>query len=563
MKMYIISFLTLIIVECANIFSSGKSVPYQGELSSDSDVLWPIGVIPGDIYESVDIEFTVNYRSELCSQCKPNIATCCPRILIFTEDVLPRNTFEALSCEEKLVNFTSRPDFNNVNILLSTSADSSGCREQSQGIVICERTREKKLSFASAVSKLYSITFGTCDSLAGVHLNYSVTLTNVTNHHCENLTIPVCRSHYDKVLMPGTLGYPSQDAASQVATSALVGLVEKFRERYQYPTEFSCFSAFPECKNDQRYFPCRLMCLQLKQGCEDFLEEEEVRFSCNNYKDSVDPNECFLSRVQCPKDQKVPYAKIYQNGTYLDDEITVKCNTGYKLEGNQTLRCLPNGKWNDTLPECKPLPTSFTQYIIIAVVIVIVVLSTISVVLYYRKWKKKPKITKYTGLLKYDIFVSYSSLDNTFAEEKLLEILEEKQKVPFKLCLHERDFIPGYHITDNIMSSIENSAIFLVILSRNYINSSWCMYEFKQAYNRMIHERLHPCSFIMVMMENIPKKELPTSVRGYILTCNYIKYDQPSFWKKLLNTLNEARNNLLNDSPKTHGGETGDATIAC
>ena len=560
--MYIISFFTLIVVECANIVSSGQSVTYQGELSSDSDVLWPTGVIPGDIYESVDIEFTVNYRSELCSQCKPNIATCCPRILIFTWDVLPRNTFEALSCEEKFVNFTGRSDFNNWNILLSTSADSSGCREQSQGTVICERTREKKLSFSAAVSKLFSVSFGTCDSLAGVHLNYSVTLTNVTNQDCEDLTIPVCSLHYDKVLMPGTLGYPSQDAASQVVTTTIAAFVATFAECYRYPIEFACLSAFPECRNGQRYFPCRLMCLQLKQGCEDFLEEEEVRFSCNNYKDSVDPNECFLSRVQCPKDQKVPFAKIYQNGTYLDDEITVKCNAGYKLEGNHTLRCLPNGKWNDTLPKCKPLSTSFTEYIIIAAVIVIVIVSaTISAILYYRKWKKKPKIKKHTGLLKYDIFVSYSSLDNTFAEEKLLEILEEKQKVPFKLCLHERDFMPGHYIHDNIMSSIENSAICLVILSRNYINSSWCMHEFQLAYGRMIEERLDPCSLIMVMMESIPRKELPESVKGYILTCNYIKYDQPSFWDKLLNTLNEARNNLVKDSPKTQGGTT--TTVAC
>ena len=107
----------------------------------------------------------------------------------------------------------------------------------------------------------------------------------------------------------------------------------------------------------------------------------------------------------------------------------------------------------------------------------------------------------------------------------------------------------GNYIHDNIMSSIENSAICLVILSRNYINSSWCMHEFQLAYGRMIEERLPSCSLIMVMMESIPKNELPESIKSYIFTCTYIERNQPDFWKNLVDSLRVSHDILTGSLP--------------
>ena len=541
---------------------SPQTVTYEGEISSNTDVVWPLDLYPGDVYEALDIEFVITYMYSLCSQCKENSNSCCPRILIVTWEIMAKKEFEALSCEEKLINSTGRSDFNNWNILLSPLVD--GCRlvkKDGNEQVICERVGEKKLSFSQAVYKRFAFTFGSCDSLAGIHLNYSVKFTNVSIQECEDMRIPACKPFYDKVLMPGPLGYPSQEAAAAAATSVLKSFVSRFVSCYQYPVEFSCYNSFPKCKNNRRYFTCRKMCEDLKKGCKTLLEEENIRFTCDNFIDSLDAEVCYYKPVKCGIDQKISHGLVLENGTSLDDKITFICNYGYQLEGNNVLSCLPNGKWNSSFPYCKAmlierpksLKTILVGVFVSLLIIIIIILSTVYLIVYKRQ-KHKDKHMKTSSYkmfsgLKYDIFVSYSSRDCKFAEEELLEALEEGPEVPFKLCLHGRDFMVGNYIHDNIMSSIENSAICLVILSRNYINSSWCMHEFQLAYGRMIEERLPSCSLIMVMMESIPKNELPESIKSYIFTCTYIERNQPDFWKNLVNSLTVSRDTLTGSLP--------------
>ena len=538
---------------------SAQTVTYEGEISLNTDVVWPLDLYPGGIYEALDIEFVITYRSRLCSRCKGNVTECCPRILIVTWDTMPKKEFEALSCEEKFINYTGRSDFNNWNILLSPITD--GCRKVKRDdnlFTKCERVGEKKVSFSGAVSKPFGFTFGSCDSLAGIHLNYSVKFTNVSIQECEDMRIPLCIPFYDKVLMPGSLGYPSQESAAAAVTSVIKSFVSRFVSCYQYPVEFSCYNSFPKCRNNRRYFTCRKMCEDLKKGCKTLIEEENIRFTCDNFIDSLDPEICFYKPVHC-KIKNISQGTIkFENGTSLDDKITVICNDGYQLEGNNVLSCLPNGKWNSSFPYCKALPVKIPLKTIlvgvfVSLLIIIIILTTVYLIVYKRQ-KHKDKHMKTSSYkmfsgLKYDIFVSYSSRDCKFAEEELLEALEEGPEVPFKLCLHGRDFMVGNYIHDNIMSSIENSAICLVILSRNYINSSWCMHEFQLAYGRMIEERLPSCSLIMVMMESIPKDELPESIKSYIFTCTYIECKQPDFWKNLVDSLTVSRDTLTGSVP--------------
>ena len=535
---------------------SPQTVTYEGEISSNTDVVWPLDLYPGDIYEALDIEFVITYRSSLCSTCKRHVNLCCPRILIVTWDTMPKKEFEALSCEEKFINYTGRSDFNNWNILLSPITDGCHKDDNDNHFTKCERMGEKKLSFSGALSKRFGFTFGSCDSLAGIHLNYSVKFTNVSIQECEDMRIPVCKPFYDKVLMPGSLGYPSQEAAAAAVTSVLKSFVSRFVSCYQYPVEFSCYGSFPKCKNNRRYFTCRKMCEDMKKGCNSLLEEEKIRFTCDNFIDSLDPEICFYKPVHC-KIKNISQGTIkFENGTSLDDKITVICNDGYHLEGNNVLSCLPNGKWNSSFPYCKALPVKIPLktilvgvFVSLFIIIIIIVLTTVYLIVYKRRRRKDNSSYKMFSGLKYDIFVSYSSRDCKFAEEELLEALEEGPEVPFKLCLHGRDFMVGNYIHDNIMSSIENSAICLVILSRNYINSPWCMHEFELAYGRMIEERLPSCSLIMVMMESIPKNELPKSVKSYTFTCTYIERNQPDFWKNLVDSLRVSCDTLTGSVP--------------
>lgn len=56
----------------------------------------------------------------------------------------------------------------------------------------------------------------------------------------------------------------------------------------------------------------------------------------------------------------------------------------------------------------------------------------------------------------YHAFISYSHSDADWVRDELLPCLESNRN-PYRLCIHERDFMPGRWIIDNIIENIENS----------------------------------------------------------------------------------------------------------
>lgn len=56
----------------------------------------------------------------------------------------------------------------------------------------------------------------------------------------------------------------------------------------------------------------------------------------------------------------------------------------------------------------------------------------------------------------YHAFISYSHSDADWVRDELLPCLENNRN-PYRLCIHERDFMPGRWIIDNIIENIESS----------------------------------------------------------------------------------------------------------
>lgn len=56
----------------------------------------------------------------------------------------------------------------------------------------------------------------------------------------------------------------------------------------------------------------------------------------------------------------------------------------------------------------------------------------------------------------YHAFISYSHSDADWVRDQLLPCLENNRN-PYRLCIHERDFMPGKWIIDNIIENIESS----------------------------------------------------------------------------------------------------------
>ncbi|KAG8432046.1 hypothetical protein GDO86_019513 [Hymenochirus boettgeri] len=123
---------------------------------------------------------------------------------------------------------------------------------------------------------------------------------------------------------------------------------------------------------------------------------------------------------------------------------------------------------------------------------------------------------------------------------------------PYKVCIHERDFLPGKWIIENIIENIENSHKIIFVLSRSFINSEWCNYELYFAHQRAIGHAFE--DVILVVKENVTMEDLPKrfcKLRKILKTKTYLEWPleknrQQFFWIQLKSILGKA-NNCLED----------------
>ncbi|XP_070556623.1 toll-like receptor 6 [Ptychodera flava] len=117
---------------------------------------------------------------------------------------------------------------------------------------------------------------------------------------------------------------------------------------------------------------------------------------------------------------------------------------------------------------------------------------------------------------KYDAFVVYNEHDGEWVMQQLVPNLENTDQQNFKLCIHERDFMPGDDIFENILNSIENSNKTLLILSPHFAQSEWCYFEMRMAQTQLFEEKKDV--ILMVMLQEIPDDMMPRVLRKILMT---------------------------------------------
>ncbi|CAG2244773.1 Toll-like receptor 4 [Mytilus edulis] len=142
----------------------------------------------------------------------------------------------------------------------------------------------------------------------------------------------------------------------------------------------------------------------------------------------------------------------------------------------------------------------------------------------------------------YDAFVSYDNNDRFFVHDKILPCLE--REAGLKLCIHRRDFLPGNEIAGNITSAIHNSRKVVIMMSHNYLDSYWCMFEYNMAKVESIYSRNKENILFLVFLEQMSPKDLPMMVYELIQSSSYIEYPNDEFgdtvfWNKLKEVLSQ------------------------
>nr|XP_045017296.1 toll-like receptor 6 [Jaculus jaculus] len=124
--------------------------------------------------------------------------------------------------------------------------------------------------------------------------------------------------------------------------------------------------------------------------------------------------------------------------------------------------------------------------------------------------------------LRFHAFVSYSERDSAWVKSELLPHLE---KEGIRICLHERNFVPGKSIVENIISCIEKSYKAIFVLSPHFVQSDWCHYELYFAHHNLFHEGSD--NLILILLEPISPNSIPSKyhkLKAFMARRTYLQW---------------------------------------
>ncbi|KAK7113515.1 hypothetical protein V1264_012788 [Littorina saxatilis] len=142
------------------------------------------------------------------------------------------------------------------------------------------------------------------------------------------------------------------------------------------------------------------------------------------------------------------------------------------------------------------------------------------------------------GQFQYDVYVSYASDDLGWVRQHLLAQLENWG---LRLCLHDRDFLIGNNIVDDISHSVESSKTVLVVFSRHYSRNQWCQFELNFC---LRHVMEFGDNLVVMCVNDVESRDLTTAMMAVLKMMSYIWWDDDpdamaAFWGRLRQALQE------------------------
>ncbi|XP_011197812.3 protein toll [Bactrocera dorsalis] len=131
----------------------------------------------------------------------------------------------------------------------------------------------------------------------------------------------------------------------------------------------------------------------------------------------------------------------------------------------------------------------------------------------------------------FDAFISYAHQEADFVNHLLVPQLEHGEP-PFRVCTHERNWLAGAYIPEQIIESVEQSRRTIIVLSQHFIESEWARMEFRTAHQCSLNEGR--ARIIMIKYGEIINSELlDKELKAYLDMNTYLDWQDARFWDKL------------------------------
>ncbi|GBP85498.1 Toll-like receptor 7 [Eumeta japonica] len=135
----------------------------------------------------------------------------------------------------------------------------------------------------------------------------------------------------------------------------------------------------------------------------------------------------------------------------------------------------------------------------------------------------------------YDAYVCYSPKDDDFVVQTLAAELENGNP-SYHLCLHYRDIpqhgSPYMQCSLPLPEAADASKRIILVLTRNFVETEWSRFEFRQALHEMLKSRTYT---LIIIEENsvLPETRRDPDLRPYLKTGSRVRWGQSKFWDKL------------------------------
>lgn len=137
----------------------------------------------------------------------------------------------------------------------------------------------------------------------------------------------------------------------------------------------------------------------------------------------------------------------------------------------------------------------------------------------------------------YDAFISAHDETKQFIQNCILQPLESISSfpVPYKLCWHSRDFIPGIPILEQIADCMAESRKIIVVFSEHFMESEFCRVELDVAIRR--HQTTRTRCIVPVALSS---RDVPDKVKQRITYLPTVLADD-TFLTNMANILGECQ----------------------